>query len=59
MDASEALLHPWLQPQNESSRRVSMIQTTPKLTNVMARLKWQKCATVLTACSALQKTIDQ
>ena len=57
MSASEALLHPWLQlSKNKSNpRRISMVQTGPKLTNVMARLKWQKCANAITACSALEQ----
>ena len=59
LSASEALLHPWLQPQIRSSRRISMIQTSPKLTDVMARLRWQKCTNVLTACSTLNKTLNQ
>ena len=59
LSADEALDHAWLQPaandeEVQKSRRVSMIQTSPKLTDVMARLKWQKCTSVIVACSHLK-----
>jgi len=62
MSADEALEHPWLKSamiQKKPPRRVSMLETSPRLNNVMSRLKWQKCTNVLLACSKFKQALSQ
>ncbi len=56
MSAAGALDHPWLNPEAQKQpRRISMLQTSPKLFDVMSRLKWQKCTKVIVACSKFKE----
>lgn len=59
LSAEEALNHSWLNQSHKKSRRVSMLETSPKLTDVMSRLKWQKCTNVIVACTKLQQSLNQ
>ena len=45
--------HTWITEDPAESRRVSLAST--KLTDVMSRLRWQKCTNVIVACSKFKQ----
>ena len=45
--------HTWITQDPAESRRVSLAST--KLTDVMSRLRWQKCTNVIVACSKFKQ----
>ena len=51
MSADEALNHQWLNSSSSASNRTSMAPASAKLTDVLSRLRWQKCTNVIVACS--------
>ena len=59
MSADEALNHQWLNSSSSTSNRTSMAPASAKLTDVLSRLRWQKCTNVIVACSKFKHLADQ
>jgi serine/threonine protein kinase len=59
MSADEALRHPWLAEKHPlGSSTATKVNRSLKLTNVLSRLKWQKCTNVIMACSKFKKSLN-
>ena len=59
MSADDALNHQWLNSSSSTFNRTSMAPASAKLTDVMSRLRWQKCTNVIVACSKFKHLADQ